>query len=187
MSDGYDMQLGFAPSFRDAQQVRALPVIAVGGYAGLGNGAQNYSTQTAHSFQISAAKIKGSHTLKGGFDYRAIYNNQLQNSLASGNLSFGAGFTQGPNPNQASSTAGNGIATMLLGYPIGSIRNQPATAYRGSYQAIFLQDDWRITPRRTEPRPGWEVNQPRTERYDRISLSIDASLAHCRTRTKSKS
>jgi hypothetical protein len=171
-SDGFDIAtLGFASNFRDAQQVRALPVISVGGFTGLGNGAQNYSTQTSHGFQATASKIHGSHSLKFGFDYRAYYNNQLQNSLAEGSLSFGANFTQGPNPNQASSTAGSGLATFLLGYPGGTLRIQPATAYRGSYQAVFLQDDWRITPRLTlNLGMRYEVSWPRTERFDRTTV-----------------
>lgn len=177
-SDGYDItQLGFASNFRDGQQVRALPVVSVSGYSGIGNGSQNYSTQTSHGFQGAVTKIFGSHTMKAGFDYRAIYNNQLQNSLASGSLTFGTNFTQGPNPNQASSTAGNGIATFLLGYPSGSIRIQPATAYRGSYQALFFQDEWRAHQRLTiNLGMRWEVNRPRTERYDRISI-FDQSIA----------
>lgn len=171
-SEGFDVtQLGFAANFRDGQQVRAIPVTSVTGYSGLGNGAQNFSTQTAHSFLGSLTKIKGSHTLKTGAEYRTIYNNQLQNSIASGNLAFGSNFTQGPNPNQASTTAGNGVATMLLGIPTGSLRIQPATAYRGSYQALFAQDDWRVNSRLTlNLGVRWEVNQPRTERYDRISI-----------------
>lgn len=176
-SDGFDVtQLGFAANFRDGQQVRAIPVTSVTGYSAIGNGAQNYSTQTAHSFLGSLTKIKGSHTLKTGAEYRTIYNNQLQNSVASGNLAFGSNFTQGPNPNQASTTAGNGVATMLLGIPTGSLRIQPATAYRGSYQALFAQDDWRVNSRLTlNLGVRWEVNQPRTERYDRISI-FDSQL-----------
>lgn len=176
-SEGFDItQLGFAQGYRDGQQVRAIPVTSVSGYAGLGNGAQNYSTQTSHSFQVSMTKVQGKHTIKGGFEYRAVYNNQLQNNLASGTLSFSPAFTQGPNPNQASSTAGNAIATMLLGYPGGSLRIQPATAYRGSYQALFLQEDWRVSARLTlNFGLRWEVNQPRTERFDRISV-FDSTL-----------
>jgi hypothetical protein len=176
-SDGLDVtSLGFSPTLRDGQQVRAVPVIGVTGFTGLGNGAQNYSTQTSHSFLSSATKIRGTQTIKFGFDYRAVYNNQLQNSLASGNLTFAPNFTQGPNPNQASATAGSGIATMLLGHPAGSLRVQPATAYRGSYQAIFFQDDWRVTKNLTlNFGMRWEANRPRTERYDRISI-FDSTL-----------
>lgn len=171
-SDGYDItQLGFPANFRDAQQVRALPVISVGGFAGLGNGAQNYSTQTGNTFQATATKIRGGHSLKFGFDYRAYYNNQLQNSLAEGSLSFGANFTQGPNPNQASATAGSGLATFLLGYPGGTLRIQPATAYRGSYTSAFAQDDWRISSRLTlNLGLRYEIAWPRTERFDRITV-----------------
>jgi hypothetical protein len=176
-SEGFDVtQLGMAANVRDGQQVRALPVTTVTGFSGVGNGVQNFSTQTAHSFLASATKIKGVHTIKFGGEYRTIYNNQLQNTLASSNLAFGTNFTQGPNPNQASTTAGHGIATMLLGVPTGSLRIQPATAYRGSYQALFVQDDWRVNSKLSlNVGLRWEVNQPRTERYDRISI-FDSTL-----------
>lgn len=177
-SDGLDVtELGFPGYFRDGQQVRALPVTSVSGYTGLGNGAQNYSTQTGQTFTASITKIRGGHTIKSGFDYRAYYNNQLQNSLAEGSLSFGTNFTQGPNPNQASSTAGNGLATFLLGLPAGSIRIQPATAFRSSYQGLYIQDDWRVTSRLSLNLGfRYEVSQPRTERYDRISV-FDSAVA----------
>ncbi|HWB96786.1 MAG TPA: TonB-dependent receptor, partial [Bryobacteraceae bacterium] len=170
--DGYDItQLGFPANFRDNQQVRALPVVSVSGFSSLGNGSQNYSTQMSHMFLASLTKIHGSHTIKAGIDYRAYYDNQLQNTVAEGNLTMSSSWTQGPNPNQASSTAGNGMATLLLGVPSGSLVNQPAIASRNSYWAGFFQDDWKITRRLTlNLGLRYEVNMPRTERWDRISI-----------------
>ncbi|MEO7651290.1 MAG: TonB-dependent receptor, partial [Bryobacteraceae bacterium] len=177
-SDGLDItELAFAPNFRDSQQVRAVPVTTIAGFTGLGNGVQNFSTQTSHTVAGSVTAIRGSHALKAGFDYRAYYNNQLQNSQASGNLSFGVNFSQGPNPNQASAAAGNGFATFLLGIPGGNIVNRPATAFRSSYVAGFLQDDWKIARNLTlNLGMRYEVNQPRTDRYDRITV-FDLSAA----------
>ncbi len=132
---------------------------------------KNFSTQTSHTAAGSVTAIRGSHALKAGFDYRAYYNNQLQNSQASGNLSFGVNFTQGPNPNQASAAAGNGLATFLLGIPGGNIVNRPATAFRSAYAAGFLQDDWKVGRNLTlNIGMRYEVNQPRTDRYDRITV-----------------
>jgi hypothetical protein len=171
-SDGYDItQLGFPSYYAGAQEVKAIPVIGVTGYTGIGNGSQNYSTQTTHALGASMTKIFSRQRFKAGVDYQVFYNNQLQNSSAEGTLNFGTAFTQGPNPNVASSTAGNGMATFLLGYASGGIVNQPATAFRSSYQGFYAQDDINISKNLTLlAGVRWDLDRPRTERYDRISV-----------------
>ncbi|MGC4050764.1 MAG: TonB-dependent receptor [Paludibaculum sp.] len=170
--DGYDItQLGFPENFRANQQVSALPTFSISGYSGLGNGNQNYSSQMAHILQATVTRIQGSHTLKAGADYRVYLDNQLQNPSAQGALSISSAWTQGPNPNQASTTAGNGIASLLLGIPGGSLVNQPAIASASRYWAGFVQDDWRMSRKLTlNLGLRYEVNVPRTERFDRISI-----------------
>jgi hypothetical protein len=169
--DGYDItQLGFPENLHANQQVQAVPVFAVSGYTGLANANQNYSTQMSHIFQATLTKIHGSHTLKTGFDLRAYYINQLQNPLATGKFTMSSSWTQGPNPNQASTIAGNGMASFLLGIPSGSLVNQPAIASRSTYWAGFLQDDWKATQKLTlNLGLRYEVNVPRTERWNRFS------------------
>jgi len=110
-------------------------------------------------------------------EYNVFYNNQLQNSSAEGTLSFASAFTQGPDPNQASTTAGNALATMMLGYAGGTIINQPATAFRSSYVALYAQDDIKVTRNLTAFLGlRWDVDNPRTERYNRMSV-LDLSVA----------
>ena len=178
-SDGFDItQLGFPASFRDGQQVRAIPVTTITSYTGIGNGVQNYSTQTIPSFDGAITKIFSRHRLKAGGEYRAYYNNQLQNTQAEGTFSFNQAFSQGPDPNQASTTAGNSIASMLMGLPSGgSIINQPASAFRSSYQSLYAQDDITLTRKLTLfAGLRWETNRTRTERHDRMSV-LDFSKA----------
>ena len=79
--------------------------------------------------------------------------------------------TQGPDPNQASTTAGNALATFLLGDASGTIINQPATAFRSSYVGMYAEDDVNVTRNLTLFLGlRWDVDNPRTERYDRMSI-----------------
>jgi hypothetical protein len=171
-SDGLDITtLGFAPNFAAGQQVKAMPVITLTGYTGLGNANQNYSTQLVHSLTGSLTKVWGSHTVKTGAEFRTFFINQLQNTQAEGALSFANTYTQGPNPFQASATAGNAFAAFLLGIPSGSIAIQPAVASKSWYSAVFIQDDWKLTRKLTlNLGLRYDYSSPRTERYNRMSI-----------------
>lgn len=171
-SDGVDIStLGFAKTFADSQQVKAIPVITMTGFSGLGNPNQNYSTQLNHSLNGSITKIASSHSIKTGVEFRTFFINQLQNTQAEGALSFGTTYTQGSDPFQASATAGNGFASFLLGIPTGSIAIQPAVASKSWYTALFIQDDWKATRRLTiNLGLRYDFSSPRTERYNRLSM-----------------
>jgi hypothetical protein len=171
-SDGFDVTtLGFAQNLRDAQQVRAIPPVTISGMSGIANGNQNYSTQLNHTIAGSLTKIAGTHSLKFGGDFRTYFINQLQNTQASGPLSFTNTFTQGPNPFQATANGGFGYATFLLGIPAGSIAIQPAIASKSSYEAFYLQDDWKVSSKLTlNLGIRYDISTPRTERYNRVSI-----------------
>jgi hypothetical protein len=177
-SDGFDITtLGFAQNFAAAQQVKAIPGVTISGMSGIGNVNQNYSTQLNQTVTGSLTKIWGNHTFRAGVDFRTYFINQLQNTLAEGALSFSTTYTQGPNPFQASATAGTGFASFLLGVPGGSIAIQPAVAVKSTYVAGYFQDDWKVTPKFTlNLGLRYDVSIPRTERYNRFSL-FDAAAA----------
>ena len=65
-------------------------------------------------------------------------------------------MTQGPNPNTASSTAGNALASLLLGTGTQGnalIQNWKNVASQNFYFGGYVQDDWRVTePAHAEPR-----------------------------------
>lgn len=178
-SNGFDITtLGFASDFAAAQQVKAIPAIALTGLSGIGNGNQNYSTQLNHTVIGSITKIAGKHTLQAGADFRTYFINQLQNTAAEGALSFSPTFTQGPNPNQASATSGYSYADFLLGIPAGTLAIQPAVASKSAYLAEFLEDDWHVNDRLTlNLGLRYDVSFPRTERYNRLSVFDPAAAA----------
>ncbi len=177
-SNGFDITtLGFSSDFAAGQQVKALPLVTISGMSGIGNSSQNYSTQLNHTVLGSVTKIVGRHSLQFGGDFRTYFINQLQNTQAEGNLSFSTTYTQGPNPLQASATAGNGFADFLLGIPGGSIAIQPAVASKSTYLAEFVQDDWHVNDKLTlNLGLRYDINFPRTERYNRLSI-FDANAA----------
>jgi hypothetical protein len=172
-SNGLDItELGFAASFRDHQQVRALPQFAITGYNTISGIPSIITTQLAHTFSETVSKVRGKHSWKAGYEYRGYYNNNRNTRNSHGSFSTTQAFTQGPNPSQASTTAGNGMAALLLGLlNSGSLSSEPSVCHRSSYTSVFLQDDWRVSRRLTlNPGLRYEVGQPRTERHDRITI-----------------
>lgn len=176
-SNGFDITtLGFAPNFAAGQQVKAIPYITIGGFSGIGNSSQNYSTQLNHTLLASMIASIGRHTLKTGIDFRAYFINQLQNPLAEGNLTFSATYTQGPGPFTTGATSGDALAAFLLGIPGGSMSTQPAVASKSSYLAEYVQDDWRVNNKLTvNAGLRYDISFPRTERFNRVSL-FDRSI-----------
>ena len=71
---------------------------------------------------------------------------------SAGTFNFRTNETQGPNPNTASSTAGFGFASFLLGTGQPNdvlIQNWKNVAANSFYWAVYAQDDWRVNSRLT--------------------------------------
>jgi hypothetical protein len=163
--------LGF-PSYVQEQNPRTtFPAIGVSGYASMGwaDGVNAFHYIT-HSMQQSITKVTGSQTWKAGVDYRLAQVPQARGINLSGNYSFNAGYTQGPNANRGGATVGDAIASMLLGTPasgaFGTLLNVEGV---NDYLGLYVQDDWRIT-RKLTVNLGlrYELEQPRTEIEDRL-------------------
>lgn len=99
---------------------------------------------------ITLSKVMQKQTIKFGFEQRLYRRSDWGTSNSSGNYAFSRGFTQGPNPLVASTAAGYGLATFLLGTPTsGSAGVQADTQVGMRYSALFVQDDWRATNKLT--------------------------------------
>ena len=92
---------------------------------------------------------------------------------SAGTFNFRANETQGPNPNTASSTAGYGFASLLLGFGQPNdvlIQNWKNVASNSFYWAFYAQDDWRVNSRLTlNLGLRYDIDVPRTERFDRMN------------------
>jgi hypothetical protein len=128
-------------------------------------------TYTAHA---DISKVLTKHTLKAGYEFRKLFINFRQLGSPDGQYSFGAGYTQQVVNAAASATQGNGFATFLLGLPSNNGSDLQFTfdaATSSAYHGLYVQDDWKVTPKLTlNIGLRWDVDIPRTERYNRLSF-----------------
>lgn len=175
----YDNQgLGFLPSslglpraLDSAVDLPMFPRFDIGGQVSIGGSDHRQSGFNNYGLAGSLSKIAGKHSLKAGYDGRMLRINVWE-ARAAGTFGFNTGFTQGPNPNSASSTAGYGLASFLLGTGSSGnfYQNWKNVAAQSFYHAFYLQDDWRVTRRLTlNLGVRYDFDTPRTERYDRLS------------------
>ena len=168
---GFDpRQLGFPSSLVSQFTTLQFPRFNLGTYSELGGTqVKNYETDDTYSLQPNMSWIHGKQTIKFGAEFRLYRQNFLQPGAADGNYTFSKGFTQA-NPLRADAVSGNEFASFLLGYPSsGSVDRNIDAAYRNKYYALFVQDDWKITPTLTvNLGMRWDYESPRTERYNRM-------------------
>jgi hypothetical protein len=120
---------------------------------------------TAYQLVDTLSWVKGSHTLKFGFDYR--FNGlAARDSRGPGAFNFGAnvtgllGFPQ----------VGHAFASMLLGEVSGAnvYIDTPVGSQYNMY-SLFFQDDWKVSRRLTlNLGLRWDYQPPGTEHYDRL-------------------
>ena len=181
-SAGFDpTSLGF-PSYLAAHaEALMFPGFLPTGYRSLGNFNPDYRHNAFETINgsINNTKVLSRHLLKFGFDDRILLVNDHEISQGSGAFSFSKAPTQGPNPNSASSTAGDGLASLLLG--VGSsgniINGFKDVATKSNYYAWYLADDWKVSSRLTlNIGLRYDLQTPRTERYNRMNY-FDPNVA----------
>lgn len=164
--------LGLPASIDGVVDRQMFPAIGASGYRGLGGGDHRYNAFMSYPTVTTLSHVRGNHSAKYGFEARPIRVNVWEARNA-GQFSFTAGMTQGPNPNTASSSAGNGMASLLLG--TGSTGNRliqgwKNVASQSYYLAWYAQDDWRLTSKLTlNLGVRYDLDTPRTERYNRMN------------------
>jgi hypothetical protein len=171
LSIGMDLTtLGFPAAFARAVQVPMMPTLSVAGFYSLGEGGTNsyiHRGDNQHNAQASLTKALTRQSLKTGFEFRSYLFNDVRAPFATGLYSFTSAFTQ----SRANATAGNAMASFLLGgTAAGTIGYFPPVALNQKYFATYLQDDFRISSRLTlNLGVRWDMDTPKTERFNRLS------------------
>jgi len=140
-----------------------LPFITISGGFTIGNNYEGELPQTGNTYQISdnLTKVKGSHTLKFGADFREQRFLQTLFFDVSGDYSY---FGGGPNDPIALDSNGNQnlFPNYLFGLPDTFLQGSAQTEdVRGKSIYLYAQDSWKIKPNLTlNYGLRWEFNQP---------------------------
>jgi hypothetical protein len=164
--------LGLPASIDENVDRLMFPRFGVSGMVTLGGNDHRYNAFMSYTAAASLTKVRGDHSMKLGFEGRMLRVNVWE-ARSAGTFNFRANETQGPNPTTASSTAGYGLASFLLGTGQPNdvlIQNWKNVAANSFYWAGYAQDDWRVNSRLTlNLGLRYDIDVPRTERYDRMN------------------
>ncbi|HTM51196.1 MAG TPA: carboxypeptidase regulatory-like domain-containing protein [Bryobacteraceae bacterium] len=147
----------------------AFPQVSAAGFAGLGAGThRRYSRPfTNLQFVDNVSWIRGHHAFKAGGDVRQSGVTDWLRQSISGSFTFSTLPTGQP----GTAASGNGLATMLIGFPTAfTIRDTPALRRTSWYLSGFFQDDWTVTRRLTlNIGLRWETDTPIKDLDDRMN------------------
>ena len=145
---------GFSSNFTTEQQIMGLPLLSISGLQSLSySSGFNLWAHYVHSLNASVLLQRGKHSLAIGYNGKLILENQKGLGSPTGSFTFNTAFTGGPTPNSAlpaGQSPFDAWAAFLLGYPgSGSIVRQTTVAFNQWVSGLYLQDDWRFTPKLT--------------------------------------
>jgi outer membrane receptor protein involved in Fe transport len=164
LGGGYPTKLGLKGVPDDA-----FPTITPAGFSPLGS-----TTQERRQYPIQQQQYldnfswtKGRHAMKFGFEVRRSFNQDVLLTSVSGSFTFSTQPTGLP----GNAATGNGLATMLVGFPTGFSELQTQPLLRHTYYlAGFAQDDWTVTPNLTlNLGLRWETDTPMIDASNRMN------------------
>jgi hypothetical protein len=140
ISNGFNQAtLGFPANYVSALAKQSFPQITTdSGLSPEGTANSGPAAYFSRNFVVGLSKSLGKHSVKTGYVYRAISVTFTNIGNANGTFAFDK------------TLFGATAADLLLGYPTSASLVIPAQlAITTDYQATYLQDDWRVTPKLT--------------------------------------
>ncbi len=174
-SSGFDpVALGMPAYIREQADGIEFPGFRPDGYRNLGGGNPDFRRNSfeTHPYSAHITKMLTNHTLKLGFEFRALRVHNSEYGQMVGVYNFGRAPTQGPDPTRASTTGGDGLASMLVGLGTGGsfVKNFKSVSTQSLYFAGYVADDWKVNNKLTlNIGLRWDLDTPRVERYNRSS------------------
>jgi hypothetical protein len=184
-SQGFDItQLGLPASLLGQSQPApgakpgSFPRLTVSDLTTFGgtNASANHTVSSSASATVT--KIHGAQTWKAGYEFRQYRRNVFGINSPVGLYNFNRAFTQGPNADQASATAGYSVASLLLGDPASATAGiNAASTTTLNYHALFFQNDWKISRKLTlNLGLRWDKEDSPTDRFNVFS-NFDPAIA----------
>ncbi|MEG9432331.1 TonB-dependent receptor [Terriglobus sp. ADX1] len=150
LTSNYDQtQLGFPSSYANSLQKKAFPAITMQSAASFGTNNSGPAVFYSRNIVVAVAKSLGRHSVKAGYNFRTISVDFTNVSTGNGSYTFQNTFTS-QNPLAGTRVGGADVADLLLGYPTsGSVQVVTPLALNVKYNAVYFQDDIRLTNKLT--------------------------------------
>ena len=175
VSQGFDpASLGLPASYTNSIQSKFFPTIFFANYDQLGQNTSQSDNWKSQILNGTLAKTAGRHNLTFGAEYRRIRMNFQDFGNAPGTYNFSGVFTQA-DPNSSDGKSGSDIADLLLGLPnSGQVDLTTRLNTFLDYNAVFAQDDWRLTQRLTvNAGLRWESETGLKEDRNQLAVGFD--------------
>ncbi len=142
-------QLG-VPNANVTPNEQNLPIFSPSSYIGIGQTRSLPIFRRENTFEYvdNVSYTHGSHTLKGGVDFRRRQLTIYQTNQGNGRFNFSPALTDSRQP---AGKGGDSMASFLLGYPtlIAHDYTQNWPGERGSEIGLYVADDWRVSKKLT--------------------------------------
>ncbi len=180
VSRGFDLgSLGFSSTLTGLvdKSLATIPRTAVGSLTSLSGWESGDGTTSSisHNAVANIAWMKGNHNVRFGWDFmvfrefRARYPGDV-----SPDLSFSNGWARGPLDNSPAPPVGAEFIALLAGIPGGSLSTTASYAEQDVYNALYVQDDWKLNRKLTVTLGlRMEHESPITERFNRSVSQFD--------------